>query len=205
MPELRAAILVLAATVTPSVAQGAEPWPLEPKAYREIPFGGSVEDARRALRTADACFCTNQEDFSDMASCKPLPERDPTRIPLFRNCPTAGLDVAGTLVKEELYFERDRFVGADWEFERADFAKVEGAVIKQYGPPMSREDRTFGDNAGAHLTDTVLTWRGPHLRVRLERFKADFLHSGMTIFTNDFMKRRQEVGAEMDAKGPQSF
>jgi hypothetical protein len=206
MLAIRATLAVL---LVASAAIGQEKpksvgWSKEPASYRGIPWGGSIDDARREVGASEGCLCADEEDLRDARFCKFLPEPDPKKEPRFRSC-RASLGVADISVKDLLHFENEKFVGADMTFDVDEFEQMKDIFIEKYGQPSSTENTEVSNRMGAKFTNTELVWRGEKVTVRLERFGSDLTKSGASIVLTDYMQRRADAMREKKKKGAEAF
>jgi hypothetical protein len=196
---------ILTASRVLGAPQTANAWTQEPAGYRGIAWGGSVEDARKAMDDGRGVTCTCGPAASRFArSCKFKAEGDPAKAPEFRTC-FSSMDVGSVRVQDILHFENEKFADAYMVFRSDQFAAMHDVFVEKYGPPTATEEHEITTRAGGKFMNTSLTWTGPRVTIRLERYGTQINEGIANLSLNEYIARREAQSKEEAKKGAKSF
>jgi len=87
---------------------------------------------------------------------------------------------------------------------KGDFGIMDQAFQTRYGTPHTTRDVPMQTRAGAVFTNTVKTWTGKTLTIRLERYSNKITHGhaaiGKGVYLDEFLRVQKEKGKDA-AKG----
>jgi hypothetical protein len=186
----------LAALLVSSAGSAQAPpkkWAQEPTAYRGVPFGAPMVEAREKLR-----FGAKQ--------CKPAYGQLSKLIPGTTSCYLHGsLEVGRVRVSETLTFAHDRLAGVAMHFEANDFDSMKAVFLEKYGPPTSETKTPVSNKMGAVFQNEELEWQGPSIRISMTRFVNTLDNSMASLDTVEFDEEYLRRAKEEREKAKKAF
>lgn len=76
-------------------------------------------------------------------------------------------------MEEYWNFSRQRLDGASLKFSSDDFERLRDIFMERYGEPTKRWQEQLTTGMGVKATNERLEWRGPTIRVGLDKYSSD--------------------------------
>jgi len=179
MKPILLAVAIAAFLVTTVPTNGADSSWQEPEDFRGLKWGASVEEMRKVFRTA--------AQYRDIGN----------RIKLFFDLQRIG----DRVVELDLGFLDDRFSHASISFKSDDFVVMRDAFITRYGPAHSTTEQTLQNRAGAEFVNSILTWTGPTLNIRIQKYAPGRVDNGSALlskheYTDELVRIYKQKGKD---------
>ena len=153
----------------------------EPDNFRGIPWGASLDDARRTLL----------DSWKPSEQLHGHPECPPAKARCVQKGKLGPIDVTFVYT-----FKDDRFVSALIMFKAADYKAVRTILTERYGAPTTQQRIEIRTKVGVPHESELGVWRGEKVSVMLERFhkRVDEGLAGvaMNAYLQEGIERRQE-------------
>jgi hypothetical protein len=177
MKPILLTLVIAAFLITTVPTNGDSSWQ-EPEDFRGLKWGASVEEMRKVFRTA--------AQYRDIGN----------RIKLFFDLQRIG----DRLVELDLGFLDDRFSHASISFKSDDFVVMRDAFITRYGPAHSTTEQTLQNRAGAEFVNPILTWKGPTLTIRIQKYAGTLTDGSADLgkheFTDELVRIYKQKGKD---------
>jgi hypothetical protein len=146
----------------------------EPKDFRGIPWGASIEEVRKAVPNLPAYALYTQGD----------------RVKVFF-VPTGRVgDVAARFA---YLFLDDKFAEVTIYFESGKFPTMRDAFVERYGKPTSTENIPMQTSMGAKYENQRILWEGKTIVIRLDRYSGKITDGQANIGTKEIRDHLVDV------------
>lgn len=178
----------------PSAAKNAKKgavqgWPLEPSAFMGLELGKSLAEQEAVL-----------------VACPEVPvwpgAHSTVRDPAFKGfCYTGKLGATerlsvfnppdlGFWFDMKLITQGDVFQGVSLVVNEADRAAMGSVLVQKYGPPTSRELKTYQNALGATFEGSVLTWSGDNVMLQYEELGPTRKLASMLLLSKEHARAK---------------
>jgi hypothetical protein len=89
-----------------------------------------------------------------------------------------------------LWFVENKFVQAELTFLPGFFAILETAFTEKYGAPTLQEENEVQNRLGAKFVNKTLSWNGPNIRIRLQKYGTNLTKGRAVIGKADYEDAR---------------
>ncbi len=172
-PDYRATVL---AAVTP------DPWPLEPSGFRNVPWGASVDEAKKVV---DFTICT--EPKGRESSCY------------------INLDIGDLGIPNAFQFLDGKLDMVVLTYDPSSYETVRQALIDRYGPPLTATHETLRNAMNATFENETVYWKGSRILLSASRYMGK-IDKGQAIFqVLAITERESEAAAKRRAADAAKF
>ena len=176
----------------------------EPDNFRGIKWGASPAEARQVIREQWEKRGVQPKPYGRYVLYRFYPDDGRLTVP------ESGLDWFGFRdllgdadVRFTMKFLNNRFVHAEMEFDSGFLSIIQDAFEARYGPPTSKKDEEIQNRAGARFINRVLSWSGPTVSIRLEKYSGTVTNGRAWITQQpyvDYLREEQKKKAAGAAK-----
>ena len=161
------ALFIAAFLVTTVPTNGADSSWQEPEDFRGLKWGASVGEMRKVFSTLNV----------------DKPRDSGNRIKSFY---VGGQRIGDALVQLYLGFLDDRFSSVNISFKSDDFLAMRVVFIVRYGQAHSTTEQTLQNRAGAEFVNPILTWKGPTLIIRIQKYTETLNNGRANLSKHEF-------------------
>lgn len=151
-------LLVIAVSFIATTSAAGEPWNLEPKDFRGVPFGSTLAEAKAILGRYN----------SHPPACSPT------------GC-FQRFYVGDVETSQWFTFRDEKLVSVRITFPVDAYEMLRGVFVERYGQPAAVRSETARNLLGAVLEGERLTWAGVDVSIDVRQYSADSLREGEAI------------------------
>lgn len=174
----------------------------EPDNFRGVKWDASPEEAKEVIKEQwkkrevefdRYGFASKPEHFARVRDIEPktgLYGKGGRGEFLFRDT------IGDAIVDIHIWFLENKFVQAELRFKSAFFPILEAAFKDRYGAPTLEEEREVQNRAGAKFTNKQISWIGPNVQIRIEKYFGTITDGRATVsqsaYVEYLLKERKE-------------
>ena len=170
----------------------------EPDNFRGVKWDASLEQAKDVIKEQwnkrgvqfDQYGSAKSPHFAQVRDIEP-------KAGLYGPARTTGSgeflfrDTIGeAIVDIHMWFLENKFVQAELRFKSAFFPILEAAFKDRYGAATLEEEREVQNRAGAKFTNKEISWIGPNVQIRIEKYFGTITDGRATVSQSSYLEYR---------------
>ena len=164
----------------PAAPPALEPWTSEPAGWRDVAFGASPWEVKKAIPGATCISKGTRHACASSHTVGPVP------------------------VREKWTFDGDgRLVMVAMQFDAGEYESVRAEMVERFGEPARRREATRTTVAGDTVEDEILLWYGERAAVVLQRYAGKVTEGSLRITERAWLKTRDGEQRDPGERSPQ--
>jgi hypothetical protein len=101
-------------------------------------------------------------------------------------CQVRESDIGSVGTNSHFFFQNDKFVSANGEFDSAEFETIRDIFVQRYGQPHNFQRQVVRNNAGGIFQNETITWVGKKVTIFFTKYGTTVTHGAFDVSLNSY-------------------